>query len=184
MNRCSTVIVAATAAAAVAGPVATAGASRPVSAGPLTTLSVERNAAAPGASEAIHGSLKVLAQAKPACAKGICIIRNHGDGTLAPFGKVTFTTVITDDLTSSPCTDGSWVPRLTRTYTTKRGKLVLHEAGIVCPQPKIGPRVDLSWAVDGGASTGIFAGASGTGSDHAFLKQQTAYQTGRISLRG
>jgi hypothetical protein len=37
------------------------------------------------------------------CKGGICIIRNHGTGTLTPYGKVTFTTVITADGNQPPC---------------------------------------------------------------------------------
>jgi hypothetical protein len=98
--------------------------------------------------------------------------------------KVTFTTVITDDTSTSPCPQGSYVPRLQRTITTAKGNLVLNEAGLVCPEPKIGPRVDLVWVADGARSTGAFAGVHGSGTDHAYLTRNTAVQTGTITLAG
>ena len=132
---------------------------------------------------AIRTALRVLGQAKPVCHAGVCVIHNHGNGTMSGFGQVTFTTTITDDQTSpSPCPNGSWVPRLRRTIHTDQGNLVLNEAGLACPQPKIGPRVDLVWVADGNRSTGAFHHATGTGSDHAYLLRNTAVQTGRITL--
>ena len=133
---------------------------------------------------AIRTQLKVLGQAKPDCHGGVCLIHNHGTGTLTGFGRVSFTTSITDDTRTSPCPDGSWVPRLRRVIHTAQGNLVLNEAGLVCVQPKVGPRVDLVWAADGSASTGIFAHVTGTGVDHAYLKPNTAVQTGQITLAG
>ncbi|MBV8941958.1 MAG: hypothetical protein JO240_09515 [Solirubrobacterales bacterium] len=142
-------------------------------------------AAASGAThvQAIHTALKVLGQAKPVCHAGVCIIHNHGNGTMSGFGDVTFTTTITDDQTSpSPCPNGSWVPRLRRTIHTSKGNLILNEAGLVCTHPNIGPRVDLVWVADGTSSTGAFHHATGTGNDHAYLARNTAVQTGQITL--
>ena len=127
--------------------------------------------------------LQVRSQAKPQCRAKLCTIRNAGTGTMAGYGKVTFTTVITDDLAASPCPGGSSVPALRRTIDTAQGELALNEAGLVCPEPKPGPRVDLVWVVDGAQSTGAFAGARGSGVDHAYLARHTAVQTGTILLR-
>ncbi len=103
-------------------------------------------AAAAPHTQRVATHLTVLGQAKPTCHAKICIIHNHGAGTMTGFGKVTFTTVITDDLSTSPCPQGSYVPRLRRTIKAAKGNLVLNEAGFVCPEPKIGPRVDLVWS--------------------------------------
>jgi hypothetical protein len=151
-----------------------------------STAAAEPNlqrAAAP-LTEQITTHLQVLAQTKPSCHADICVIHNHGAGTMSGFGKVTFTTVITDDTSASPCPQGSYVPRLQRTITTTKGNLVLNEAGFVCPEPKIGPRVDLVWIADGALSTGKFAGAHGTGIDHAYPARNTAAQAGTITLAG
>ena len=135
-------------------------------------------------SKRVSTHLTVLAQAKPACQGKICTIKNHGSGTMNGFGKITFTTVITDDTSKGPCPNGSYVPQLSRTITTTKGSLVLSEAGLVCPEPKVGPRVDLVWVADGARSSGIFAGVHGTGIDHAYLSRNTAFQTGTITLAG
>jgi hypothetical protein len=95
-------------------------------------------AAAAAGPHTIHVSarLTVTYTAPPACTAGICVIRNHGTGTLAPYGAVTFTTVITADGNQPPCGSTSqWVNRIIRTITTGQGKLVLHEAGLQCPSP-------------------------------------------------
>ena len=45
----------------------------------------------------VSGRLTVAYTAPPVCTAGVCIINNQGTGTLAPYGPVTFTTVITAD---------------------------------------------------------------------------------------
>jgi hypothetical protein len=133
----------------------------------------------------VRAQLTVTGGPPPACGAGICTIRNHGTGRLTPFGKVTFTTTITATSAGNkaPCGTGSqWVTRVIRTIHTSRGTLVLDEAGLQCPQPGVGPRVDLVWAADGADSIGIFAGANGRGSDVAFPTQNTAASHGTITL--
>jgi hypothetical protein len=102
---------------------------------------------------------------------------------MAPFGRVTFTTAITGDDNQPPCgTSSQWVNRIIRTMHTNQGVLLLHEAGLQCPRPGVGPRVDAVWTVDGADSTGIFAGASGRGEDTAHPTQDTAAPHGTITL--
>ena len=142
-------------------------------------------AAAATGTHAVHISarLTVTHTAPPVCKAGICIIDNHGTGTMTPYGKVTFTTVITADGNQPPCgTTSQWVNRIIRTITTSKGKLVLHEAGLQCPEPGIGPQVKAVWAADGADSTGIFAGASGQGSDTAYPQKNTAAPQGTLTL--
>jgi hypothetical protein len=131
----------------------------------------------------ISAKLTVTHTAPPACKAGVCIVRNHGTGTLTPYGKVTFTTVITADTRQPPCGTGSqWVNRIIRTITTSQGKLVLHEAGLLCPQPGLGGQVKAVWAADGAGSTGLFAGATGQGSDTAYPQKNTAAPRGTLTL--
>jgi hypothetical protein len=131
----------------------------------------------------ISARLTVTHTAPPVCKAGICIIDNHGTGTMTPYGKVTFTTVITADGNQPPCgTTSQWVNRIIRTITTSKGKLVLHEAGLQCPQPGIGPQVKAVWAADGADSTGIFHGARGQGSDTDYPQQNTAAPQGTLTL--
>ncbi len=131
----------------------------------------------------ISGKLTVTYTAPPACKAGVCVVRNHGTGTLAPYGKVTFTTVITADGNQPPCgATSQWVNRIIRTITTGKGKLVLHEAGLQCPQPVVGPQVEAVWAADGTHSTGIFASARGQGSDTAYPALNTDAPQGTLTL--
>jgi hypothetical protein len=140
--------------------------------------------AAPG-SHTVHivAKLTVTHTAAPTCKAGVCIIHNHGTGTLAPYGKVTFTTVVTADTNQPPCGPGTqWVNRIIRTITTSKGRLVLHEAGLLCIQPHLGPQVKAVWAADGADSTGIFAGARGQGSDTAYPAKNSAAPSGILNL--
>jgi len=142
-------------------------------------------AAAAAGPHTVHVSAKltVTYTAPPSCAAGICVIANQGTGTLAPYGPVTFTTEITADGNQPPCgATSQWVNRIIRTITTRQGTLVLHEAGLQCPQPGTGPQVKAVWAADGADSTGIFHDASGQGSDTAFPARNTAAPQGTLTL--
>jgi hypothetical protein len=140
-------------------------------------------ATAAGPSIHISAELKVISSSPPACHHGICTIRNHGTGQMTHFGNVTFTTVITADGNQPPCGPKSqWVNRIIRTIHTSHGTLALHEVGLQCPQPGIGPRVQAIWVVDGANSTGKFAGAHGQGTDTAYPVGDTAAPRGTITL--
>ena len=131
----------------------------------------------------VSAQLNVTVSPPPVCQAGICAINNSGTGRLTPFGRVTFTTAITADGNQPPCGTGSqWVNRIIRTIHTSQGLLVLHEAGLQCPEPGVGPRVDAVWTVDGADSTGIFAGAQGRGYDTAYPTHDTAAPQGIITL--
>ena len=64
----------------------------------------------------------------------------------------------------------------------RKGTLVLHEAGLQCPQPGVGPQVKAVWAADGADSTGIFTGTRGQGSDTAYPLRNTAAPQGTLTL--
>ena len=131
----------------------------------------------------ISAKLKVTGGPPPTCSAGICTIKNHGTGTMTPYGKVTFTTVITADGNQPPCgTRSQWVNRIVRKIHTNKGNLVLHEAGLQCPKRGVGPQVRAVWAVDGADSTGTFAGAYGQGHTIAYPAQDTAFDKGTITL--
>ena len=100
-------------------------------------------AAAATGTHAVHISarLTVTHTAPPVCKAGICIIDNHGTGTMTPYGTVTFTTVITADGNQPPCgATSQWVNRIIRTITTSKGTLVLHEHACSVPSPASVPR--------------------------------------------
>jgi hypothetical protein len=131
----------------------------------------------------VSAQLNVTVSPPPVCQAAICAIDNSGSGRMTPFGRVTFTTAITADGNQSPCGPGSqWVNRIIRTVHANQGVLVLHEAGLQCPEARVGPRVDAVWSVDGADSTGIFAGAEGRGDDTAYPTQDTAAPHGTITL--
>ena len=131
----------------------------------------------------ISAKLTVTHTAPPVCTAGVCIVRNKGKGTLTPYGAVTFTTVVTADTNQPPCGTGSqWVNRIIRTITTSKGKLVLHEAGLLCPQSPTVGQVKAVWAADGTDSTGLFAGVTGQGSDTAYPARNTAAPHGTLTL--
>jgi hypothetical protein len=145
-------------------------------------------AAATGAQAAASQTVRISAKltvthtAPPVCTAGVCIVKNNGHGTLTPYGKVTFTTVITADTNQPPCGTGSqWVNRIVRTLTTSKGSLVLHEAGLLCPVSGTA-QVKAVWAADGTDSTGTFAGATGQGSDTAYPQKNTAAPHGTLTL--
>jgi hypothetical protein len=150
---------------------------------PAAAASVPASSAAWPRTVHVKGRLTVAYTAPPACTAGICTITNRGSGTLAPFGAVTFTTVITADGNQPPCgATSQWVNRIIRTITTRRGTLVLHEAGLQCPQPGTGPQVKAVWAADGADSTGVFHRARGQGSDIAYPALNTAAPYGTLTL--
>ena len=131
----------------------------------------------------ISAKLTVTHTAPPVCTNGVCIVHNHGHGTLSPYGAVTFTTVVTADTNQPPCGTGSqWVNRIIRTITTSQGRLVLHEAGLLCPQSSTVGQVKAVWAADGADSSDTFAGATGQGSDTAYPAQNTAAPHGTLTL--
>jgi hypothetical protein len=131
----------------------------------------------------ISAELTVTHTKPPSCSGAVCTIKNHGTGTMTPYGNVTFTTTIIADGNQPPCGTGSqWVNRIVRNIHTSSGNLVLDEAGLQCPQPGGGPRVEAVWAVDGRDSTGIFHAATGSGHDVAYPAKNTAAPQGTITL--
>jgi hypothetical protein len=160
-----------------------------VAAIPLVGIAVAATAATAATTAAdphtvhISAELTVIQTAPRVCNAGVCIIRNHGTGTLAPYGAVTFTTVVTADSNQPPCgATSEWVNRIIRTIITSNGTLVLNEAGLQCPKSGVGPQVKAVWAADGTDSTGIFAGADGQGSDTAYPAGNTAAPHGTLTL--
>ena len=146
-------------------------------------------AAAAGPHATVSGTVQISAKltvthtAPPVCTNGVCLINNNGRGTLAPYGAVTFTTVVTADTGQPPCGTGSqWVNRIIRAITTSKGTLVLHEAGLLCPQSATVGQVKAVWAADGTDSTGTFADVTGHGSDTAYPAQNTAAPHGTLTL--
>ena len=105
--------------------------------------------------------------------------------TFDGFGRVTDVTGVTQDTAVHPCGPGSSSETATRRIVATGGTLVLREAGIQCITPS-GNIVTGTFVVDGAASTGIFAGAEGSGTVtvHVAIPPQLGSTTlsGRLKL--
>jgi hypothetical protein len=82
--------------------------------------------------------------------------------TFDDFGPVTDVTSVTQDTAVHPCGPGSSSESATRRIIASAGTLVLREGGIQCFTAS-GPVFEGTYVVDGDASTGVFAGADGSG---------------------
>jgi hypothetical protein len=87
---------------------------------------------------------------------------NTGTGTVAGFGGATVVVGITQDRSVTPCGAGSWTNAATRRITVSDGVLVLRELSITCPTAS-GLVITGTFEVDGLSSSGVFAGAWGSG---------------------
>jgi hypothetical protein len=105
-----------------------------------------------------------------------------GTGTVQGFGAATEVVGVVEDHAASPCGAGGASDSAQRRIVLTGGVLVLHEVAMLCPTPS-GPQISATYRVDGQASTGIFAGARGTG--HVSAVVTTGHETisGTLILR-
>jgi hypothetical protein len=108
---------------------------------------------------------------------------NTGSGTVEGFGAATVVVGITQDRSVTPCGPGSWTNAATRRIVLDEGVLVLREMSIRCPTAS-GPDITGTYEVDGLSSTGIFAGARGTGDDMVNTVTHTSTIFGKLKLAG
>jgi hypothetical protein len=108
---------------------------------------------------------------------------NTGSGTVEGFGAATVVVGITQDRSVTPCGPGSWTNAATRRIVVDEGILVLREVSIRCPTAS-GPDITGTYEVDGLSSTGIFAGARGTGDDAVNTVTHTSTISGKLKLAG
>ncbi len=105
--------------------------------------------------------------------------------TFDGFGPVTDVTSVTQDTAVHPCGPGSSSESATRRIVANGGTLVLREGGIQCITGS-GPVFKGTYVVDADASTGIFAGAEGSGTVtvHVAIPPQpgTTTLSGRLKL--
>jgi hypothetical protein len=87
-----------------------------------------------------------------------------GLGTFDGYGAATELVAVSIDLSVTPCGAGSSTSTILRRVVVPQGVLVLKSLAHRCPGP-FGINVSGRYEVDGDASTGIFAGASGRGTD-------------------
>jgi hypothetical protein len=76
---------------------------------------------------------------------------------------------------------GSWTNAATRRIVLDEGVLVLFELSKACPSPT-GPMITGAYEVDGPSSTGVFAGADGSGDVTIDIATHTATLSGRLHL--
>jgi hypothetical protein len=107
-----------------------------------------------------------------------------GVGTVNGFGAATEVVGLVQDHAVSPCGTGSYTDTASRRISLAGGLLILHEAGETC-QSNGALEANATYAVDGQASTGIFAGAEGTGSVTVTgigTPEQTETLSGKLKL--
>ena len=114
---------------------------------------------------------------------GVFQLINTGTGTVEGLGDATLMLSATQDRTVQPCGPGSWTNAALRRIVLERGVLVLREAVHIC-QTSSGPVGTGGWEVDGASSTGIFAGARGSGDVSIVLATRTATLSGKLKLAG
>jgi hypothetical protein len=115
---------------------------------------------------------------------GILQAINSGAGTVEGFGDATEILAVSQDRTVTPCGPGSRSNATIRRVVVAAGTLVLQGAGITCPTATPGELlVTNTFVVDGASSTGIFAGARGTGTDTVLLPSRTVSLKGKLHLK-
>jgi hypothetical protein len=114
---------------------------------------------------------------------GVFQLINNGAGMVEGFGAATMVVAITQDRSVQPCGPGSWTNAATRRIVVASGVLVLRSLAYVC-QTADGPMATETWTVDGPSSTGVFAGARGSGEGTVELRTATSTLSGRLHLAG
>jgi hypothetical protein len=115
---------------------------------------------------------------------GILQAINSGTGTVQGFGDANEILGVTQDRSVSPCGPGSRSNATIRRIVVAAGTLVLHGAGITCPTAVPGELlVTNTFVVDGASSTGVFAGARGSGTDTVLLPGRTVSLSGKLHLK-
>jgi hypothetical protein len=112
---------------------------------------------------------------------GVFQLINTGTGTLDGFGAATMTLGVTQDRSVQPCGPGSWTNAAVRRISVEAGVLVIRELAYVC-QTASGPVASGSWDVDGASSSGVFAGARGSGEGSVDLTTRTSTLSGKLHL--
>ncbi len=107
----------------------------------------------------------------------ICQAVAGGTGSVQHYGSAKETAGITQDRGVTPCGAGSDSEAYTRRITTDRGVLAMRAGGRKCPVSG-GYVVRARYRVDGAASTGVFAGARGSGVDTVEVP------AGKVVIRG
>ena len=141
------------------------------------------------ASGARHGTIRFEAQFQESnvlltnriADLGIFQLINTGNGTVEGFGPATLVLAMSQDRSVTPCGPGSWTNAGLRRIVVSAGVLILREHAYVC-QTAAGPVATGTWRVDGDSSTGIFAGARGSGTDTVHSPTARSTLSGKLKL--
>jgi hypothetical protein len=114
---------------------------------------------------------------------GVFQLINTGTGTVEGFGAATMVVAVTQDRSVQPCGPGSWTNAGTRRIVVASGVLILRGLAYVC-QTAAGPMVTETWTVDGPSSTGVFAGARGSGEGTVDVSTGNSTLSGSLKLAG
>jgi len=112
---------------------------------------------------------------------GVFQLINVGTGTVDGLGDATVMASVTQDRSVNPCGPGSWTNAGIRRIGLEDGVLVVRELVHIC-QTDSGPIGTGTWEVDGPSSTGIFAGARGSGEARIVLGTRTTTLSGSLNL--
>ena len=88
---------------------------------------------------------------------------------------------MSQDRSVTPCGPGSWTNAGIRRIVVAAGVLILRSTAYVC-QTDAGPVATARWRVDGAASTGVFAGARGSGEETVHIPTASSSITGKLKL--
>jgi hypothetical protein len=112
---------------------------------------------------------------------GVFQLINTGTGTVEGFGSATLMLSATQDRSVHPCGPTSSTNAAIRRIVLGDGVLVLRELVHICPTSS-GPLGAGTWEVDGDSSTGIFAGARGSGDVTIVVPTSAVTLSGRLNL--
>jgi hypothetical protein len=154
-------------------------------AGALTASAAPAQSARGAAGSPAHSMLHATFTATPVSVTpnlSMVELLATGTGTVQGFGAATEVVGVVEDHAVSPCGAGGASDSAQRRIVLSGGVLATHEAGMTCMTAS-GPQATGTYRVDGQASTGIFAGARGTG--HVRVDVTTGHETisGTLILR-
>jgi hypothetical protein len=89
---------------------------------------------------------------------------------------------MSQDRSVTPCGPGSWTNAGIRRIVVAAGVLILRNKAYVC-QTAAGPVATGKWLVDGDSSTGIFAGARGSGTETSAHPDRAVVALGEAEAR-
>src|SRR5712691_3124633 len=112
---------------------------------------------------------------------GIVQVILTGSGTLEGFGAATEVGGVTTDNSFQPCGVGSESAAVTRRIITAEGTLAIRESNETCVTAA-GRVATGAFEVDGLFSTGVFTGATGSGTVLNVLTPHTLTLSGKLNL--